>query len=157
MVNNYNCRLNLRCPTTKRRKGEGTAATVTLLIPKIACANGVEKICWKGYYSSVFQTYQNDRKWLNISPFKWVFLFSRVHWCSALSDLLAFFFLILCINPFTKVCASVCICVCEEAIPDASAGPVRLWGDGAQRIKGYTGFKTVKPVISVIKIFLIKA
>lgn len=49
-----------------------------------------EEICWIGYYSSVFQTYQNDRKWLNISPFKWVSLFSRVHWCTALSDLLAF-------------------------------------------------------------------
>lgn len=74
----------------------------------------MEKIRWKGYYSSVYQTYQNDRAWLNISPFEWVSLFGRVHWCSALSDLLAF--LMRCINPFAKSgnasCNSVWLCVC---------------------------------------------
>ena len=76
--------LNIWRPTTKRKNSCASINSEDCLCKRC------EEICWKGYYSSVFQTYQNDRKWLNISPFKWVSLFSRVHRCSALSDLLAF-------------------------------------------------------------------
>lgn len=145
-MNNYVCRLNLWCPTTKARRNSCACYSIN---SKDCLCKRCGEICWKGYYSSVFQTYQNDRTWLNISPFNWVSLFSRVHWRSALSDLLAS--LIPCMNPFAKSvhvwCDRVCGCVCEEAIPAAftSARPAAVWGDGASETKGYNTFKIVKP------------
>lgn len=139
-------RLNLWCPATKARRN--SCAYFSINSKDCLCKRCGENTL-KGLLQQCLPNLSNDRAWLNISPFEWVSLFSRVHWCSALSDLLAF--LIRCINPFAKsgnaCCDCVWLCVCvvvglwRGGIPGAftSTGSVRWLSNN-----GHNPFKTAE-------------